>query len=424
MSEIRRKRIFDKQRLDECLSRDGAILIGEYNELRYATLIKFICKCGSESEKKFSNISDKGGAICNISCPQKKKPMTVYDNKLLSEVLTKDSAILKGSYDKLSIDTSINYICKCGNEHTKSFRSILKWGGALCKSCCNRKQNEKAKDTFIKNYGVYNPQQNKDIQEKTKKTNITKYGTEHTFQSKIVKNKIKKTNLERYGCEVPTQNKEVREKTKKTNLVKYGVGNPSQNTEVREKQKKTNIEKYGSECSLNNKEVQDKIKNTMMIRYGVEHNFQTGELRDKIKETFISKYGVEHPSQNLEIQAKTEKNSKKFKEYKMPSGIVKKVQGYEPFALDELVKSYTEEQLKTDRKDVPRVEYIINEKKHFYFPDIYIPHENKIIEVKSTWTFNKKNDITMAKANSCKEKGYCFELWIYDGKGGKHIITV
>jgi len=66
----------------------------------------------------------------------------------------------------------------------------------------------------------------------------------------------------------------------------------------------------------------------------------------------------------------------------------------------------------------------MEEKKHFYFPDIFIPHENRIIEVKSTWTFNKKNDITMAKAKSCKEKGYCFELWVYDGKGGKQIITV
>ena len=159
-----------------------------------------------------------------------------------------------------------------------------------------------------------------------------------------------------------------------------------------------------------------------MIRHGVEHNFQAGELRDKRKETFLAKYGVEHPAQNLEIQAKSERNALKYKEYKMPSGIIKKVQGYEHFALDELVKTYKEEQLKTDRKDVPRVEYMMEEKKHFYFPDIYIPHENKIIEVKSTWTFKKKNDITMAKAKSCKEKGYCFELWVYDGKGGKQII--
>ena len=397
--KIKVKRIFNKELLDECLSRDGAILIGDYNELRTTTLIKFKCKCGSESEKKFICIADTSGAICNISCPNSKKPCIIYNNTLLSSISERDNARIIGTYENISIKSKITYICKCGKEYTKPFRTIVNRNGLICKVC-----------TVILQI------------ENVKATNLLKYGTEYTFQSKIVKEKIKLTNLERYGCESPMQNKEVREKTKKTNLVKYGVENTMQNEDVKSKMRITNIERYGSECSLNNKEVQDKIKNTMMIRHGVEHNFQAGELRDKRKETFLAKYGVEHPAQNLEIQAKSERNALKYKEYKMPSGIIKKVQGYEHFALDELVKTYKEEQLKTDRKDVPRVEYMMEEKKHFYFPDIYIPHENKIIEVKSTWTFKKKNDITMAKAKSCKEKGYCFELWVYDGKGGKQII--
>jgi len=421
-SEKKVRKSFNKELLDKCLSRDGATLIGDYNELRSTTIIKFKCKCGSESEKKFSFIADKSGAICNISCPNSSKPRIIYNNTLLSLMSERDNAKIIGEYTKISIDSKIKYICKCGNEYTKPFRNIVNRTGLICKVCTVLLQKEKTKITFIEKYGVPNPQNNKEIKDKIKATNLKKYGTEYTFQSEKVKDKIKETNLERYGCESPMQNKEVREKTKKTNLVKYGVENTMQNEDVKSKMRITNIERYGSECSLNNKEVQDKIKNTMMIRHGVEHNFQAGELRDKRKETFLAKYGVEHPAQNLEIQAKSERNSKKFKEYKMPSGIVKKIQGYEHFALDELVKSYTEDQLKTDRKDVPRVEYMMEEKKHFYFPDIYIPHENKLIEVKSTWTFNKKNDITMAKAKSCKEKGYCFELWVYDGKGGKQVI--
>lgn len=403
MSEkkIRAKRIFDLTLLNECITRDGASLIGDYNELRSTTIIKFKCKCGCESEKKFRCIADNSGAICNISCPNSKKPCIIYNNTLLSSISERDNAKIIGKYENISIASKITYICKCGKEYTKPFRTIVNRNGLICKVCTVLLQIENVKAT-----------------------NLLKYGTEFTFQSKIVKDKIKETNLERYGCEVPTQNKEIYDKIKATNLERYGTENTMQNEDVKLKVKKTNLERYGSECSLNNKEIQDKIKNTMMLRHGVEHNFQAGELRDKRKETFLSKYGVEHPAQNLEIQAKTERNSKKYKEYKMPSGIIKKVQGYEPFALDELVKSYTEEQLKTDRKDVPRVEYMMEEKKHFYFPDIYIPHENKIIEVKSTWTFNKKNDITMAKAKSCKDKGYCFELWVYDGKGGKQIISV
>jgi len=39
----------------------------------------------------------------------------------------------------------------------------------------------------------------------------------------------------------------------------------------------------------------------------------------------------------------------------MPSGDIRKVQGYEPFALDILVKKYKEDDIKTDRKDIPRI---------------------------------------------------------------------
>jgi len=105
----------------------------------------------------------------------------------------------------------------------------------------------------------------------------------------------------------------------------------------------------------------------------------------------------------------------------MPSGIIRKVQGYEPFALDELIKQYTEEQIKTDRKDVPRVEYILENKKHYYFPDIFIPHENKIIEVKSTWTIKLHEKKIKFKCNSCIANGYKYEIWEYNKKGEKII---
>jgi len=207
-------------------------------------------------------------------------------------------------------------------------------------------------------------------------------------------------------------------------LERYGVEYYLNSTDVKIKGKETSLQKYGTEHPSQSHVVKNKINETCLGKYGTEHYFQSDDKKQKSKETCLKKYGTEYATQNLEIMEKIQNNSYKYKEYKMPSGVIKKVQGYESFALDELVKSYTEDQLKTDRKDVPRVEYMMGENKHFYFPDIYIPDENKIIEVKSTWTFNKKKDITMMKANSCKEKGYCFELWIYDGKGGKQIITV
>jgi hypothetical protein len=105
----------------------------------------------------------------------------------------------------------------------------------------------------------------------------------------------------------------------------------------------------------------------------------------------------------------------------MPSGIVRKVQGYEPFALMDLLKQYTEDDIYTDRKTVPRISYQINEMSKYYFPDIYIKSQNKIIEVKSTWTYKCKYDNIQAKAEATRHAGYDYEIWIYDQKGNRVI---
>lgn len=326
-----------------------------------------------------------------------KKVFIRFDKLLLEECIKRDGATLLGSYDKLTIDSIINYLCKCSNKHSKSFRSIVKCNGALCKSCSLIKRSEK-----------------------TQATNIERYGTSHTFQSESVKNKIKESNKDKYGVEYPTQNKEVIEKIKSTNILKYGVTCSVHNPEIKDKVIKTNLERFGVECSLKNDIVKEKIKQTLKEKYGVEHNFESGLLRDKRKETFIKKYGVEHPAQSSEVMEKAQKNAKKYKEYKMPSGTIRKVQGYEPFALNSLVKSYTEEQIKTDRKDVPRIQYkSADDKTKYYFPDIFIPHENKLIEVKSTWTYKCKTDNIQEKARACKEQGYNYEIWCYDSKGNR-----
>ena len=158
-----------------------------------------------------------------------------------------------------------------------------------------------------------------------------------------------------------------------------------------------------------------------MKKYGVENPSQSEEFKNKKKETSIKNYGVEYPNQNIEVMERTQINSKKYKKYTFPSGVVKNVQGYEPFALDELLILYNEEEVKTDRKDVPRIEYIVGGKKKYYFPDIWIPHENKLIEVKSLWTYTCKISNVNQKAQACREQGYNYETWIYDGKGNKTL---
>lgn len=65
-----------------------------------------------------------------------------------------------------------------------------------------------------------------------------------------------------------------------------------------------------------------------------------------------------------------------------------------------------------DRKNMPKIFYFLKQKRR-YFPDIYIPHLNKIIKVKSTYTFEKEYIKNMMKSLETK-KNFDYEIWIYD----------
>ncbi len=120
---------------------------------------------------------------------------------------------------------------------------------------------------------------------------------------------------------------------------------------------------------------------------------------------------------------KNQNSARRFKEITLPSGDIRKVQGYEPFAIKELLNSYNENEIITQRKNIPRIKYIHNEKQKYYFPDIYLPSENKIIEVKSTWTIKYNKDIIKLKEKATKESGYNYEIWCFDCNGNKQIIN-
>jgi len=142
---------------------------------------------------------------------------------------------------------------------------------------------------------------------------------------------------------------------------------------------------------------------------------------DKNKATNLERYGVEHPMQNAEVSEKASKNAYKLKQYTWPSGAIINVQGYEPYALDELLREgITEDKILTKRTDVPKVWWCDKGgKKHRYFVDIFIPFQNRCVEVKSRWTFEIKKDIVFDKQQALKDAGYKCEIWIYNAKGEK-----
>jgi hypothetical protein len=134
----------------------------------------------------------------------------------------------------------------------------------------------------------------------------------------------------------------------------------------------------------------------------------------------IKRYDVEYPNQNAKIFEKGLKNSFKIKTYLFPSGNTIKYQGYENFALDELIHlKIDENDIINKRIDIPEIWFYYNDKKSRHYVDIYIKSQNKCIEVKSDWYFNKDKNKILEKQKAAKELGYNYEIWVYDKKGNK-----
>ena len=284
----------------------------------------------------------------------------------------------------------------------------------------NEEIQQKVRNTCMKKYGVENPSQSEEVKQKVRNTCMEHFNVPCSFQSEEVKQKSKDTCLEKYGVEYSLQNEEVKQKSKDTCLEKYGVDHPMLLDETKQKIKDTCMEKYGVESPLQNKEIKQKSKNTCMEKYGVEYSLQSEEVKQKIRDTCIERYGVEHPMHISEIAEKCSKSGYRRKEYILPSGKILQIQGYEHFALDELVTLYQEDDIINGMSNVPEIWYYDEEdKKHRHYVDLFIPSKQICIEVKSTWTAEKKKDNIFLKQNAGKTLGYHYEIWVYDAKGNK-----
>lgn len=371
-----------------------------------------------------------------------------YNFEALQLYIKENKIILNNDYSdqKVTRDTIIEGKCiehNCSNNFKKSFRQ-LKISEGFCNNCCKIKQKEKTKKKFIEKYGYDNPFKSPEIINKIKKTNFEKYGCENPLQSELVNEKRKQSNMIKYGVPYAIQSKEIRKKISETNLLNYGYENVFKSPECINKIKKTNIIKYGCENPSQNPLIINKIlqkyheksieainsiiekrKNTTIKRYGVNHQMLLDETKNKIRQTCIKKYGVENPQQNPEIAEKASKNSYRKKIYILPSGKEIICQGYEPLALDKLVKeeNLLEDDIITGCKNMPTIWYKDKQdKKHRHYVDIFIPSQNRCIEVKSTWTAEKKKDNIYLKQEAAKQLGYKYEIWIYNAK--KELVEV
>lgn len=350
-------------------------------------------------------------------------------------------------------DTIIEGKCAidgCENLFKKPFRALVEKNG-YCRKHGVEYANKKREETCLSMHGCTHVTQSSDIRNKTKKTCLEKYGKECPLQSKEVKDKAIKTNLKNLGVENPSQSKDVilkkRQKSLSNGNAVYTMSHLhsllkdyNANTEVeyndltlrRETEIKftcgcgdecvkifRTIEKNGAFCDkCQNIHANAKSIETNMTNRGVPYNMQDPSVVEKVKSTNFERWGG-HPMQNPEIVDKCFKNSHKYKNYLFPSGRIDKIQGYEHFALDELLQNgMSEECIVTGCKNVPPILWYDDKgKEHTYFVDIFIPSQNLCIEVKSTYTVESWD--VLIKHKAVKDSGYLSEIWIYNEKKEK-----
>ncbi len=342
-----------------------------------------------------------------------------------------------GCTNNVSVNYKEGYISNgCCTEHAFKNKCLELYG--VENPSFSDKLKEKAKETNITRYGCEHAIQSKKIMEKRDKTNIEKYGVKNPMQSETIRHKKDNTmiqkygvkafiqlpnnsiiinNIKKYGVEYLLSSTKIQEKIKETNIEKYGSINPIHNAEVLKKQQKTNLEKYGVLCILNSPQSQEQNYKTNIEKYGVQHRIQNKNEYEsmmlKSNKTNLERYGSIYPMQNANILEKHQKQSFKRKEYIWKTGEISMVQGNEPIVLKELEEQgYKFDDVLTSPKDMPEITYRLDEKEHRYYPDIFIPKDNIIIEVKSEWTLKLHWDRNQAKFEAAKSMGFNFKLEI------------
>ena len=321
------------------------------------------------------------------------------------------SKIPKFSIDRYGIKptNSVNYYGTCMSEP------------------CNKKYNlDRTRSKMLKNHGTTNPMEVPGALNKIKENNRKKYGVDFYTETEEFKERVKETFEKKYGVH-PTKLKETQDKKKRTNKERYGFEHVLDNPEVKEKSRITNNLKYGGNSSMCSVEVKDKSKETNRRKRGTDWYVQSEDFKKKFKESMLKKYGVEQVMHYTPSFEKSLNTSYKKKIFVFPSGRIEKIQGYEGFSLNELLDAgYQEDDIVVSNKEIEShtgaIWYLDSErKKRKYYPDIYLITENKIVEVKSKYTYKAAYSINIRKKQACIDLGISFEFWIYNSKGEKTI---
>lgn len=174
------------------------------------------------------------------------------------------------------------------------------------------------------------------------------------------------------------------------------------------------------------------VKN-ILIRNSIPTRNQSEAARldttKKLKEdTNLKNNGVRNPMQQKNIFQKAIMSGYKLKEILIENILFNNLQGFEPYCIQYLIDiGYRAEDICAGRHEsIPIIKYIKDCKTHVYFPDIYIPKDNLLIEVKSQYTFNYNKAGNILKHRASRSAGFDHNILIFDNIGScvKKILNI
>ena len=308
-----------------------------------------------------------------------------FNKSLLDMVCTRDKCqvnLTQEEYNKLGTYTRISFVCgkeNCNKNGDKCFREMYTHGG-FCADCMKKQKLENLANTLANSVRFIGD------------TNIPKTRFNKTLLDEICMRDKCKVEL------TPQQYKKLNRNTRITFICGSENCNEKGDKVLRE------MHRGGAFCSA----------------------CMTKISREKFVNTSNILFGTDNPVQNSDISEKANQNAYKSKQFTFPCGNVVQVQGYEHFALEHLVQQgYGFPNITTNRTQVPEIWYKTeDDKKHRYFCDILLHNEDKIVEVKSDWTYKQDEETTIPlKAQACIDAGFEFEIWIFDKKQNLEVKT-
>lgn len=177
---------------------------------------------------------------------------------------------------------------------------------------------------------------------------------------------------------------------------------------------------HGCRCGA-----REKQRKTNLSKYGVESALLHPKVRRKMRKTMVARYGTEHALQNQKLFAKNLHTAYALKPYQLGDREVM-VQGYESAALDYLTAKGIKPTsiICSAEGGVPSVPYVFDGKRSIYHPDIFLPKQNMVVEVKSDYTLKADRERNLAKRQACLDSGYKFKFLVFDREGNKVNVRV